>query len=323
MRHRIFLVPALMAVLGALSCSGQNLKDPDGDDDRTRARPFRTLGPTEDELNVDKGDIQDWRVYVSPEDSDVVMTVSVGKWSPSTMVGKVTLFNEVGDVLVEKPIPLGQATVDVPFHTEAGKKYYARFMSTSGAGPYAVEVKRVGDPCRACKETEECDKEAQKCVPKKPCGGTCTEDEECNAETNACVKKDKCKDVKCGKGQFCDPTSGSCRSGGKEKRPKGHKGVAGGCEPDEVEKDGKCERKATSLRTEIIDVRASGDGSYLTLNVGRDRGVNVGMSGKIIGVKKGFFKIVEVYPSRCKAKSGARVEDIGEKRQATVHLDKK
>ena len=49
-------LPILLCLAAFIACSGQHLKDPDGDGQRNTARPFSKLGPTEDKLNPRLGD---------------------------------------------------------------------------------------------------------------------------------------------------------------------------------------------------------------------------------------------------------------------------
>ncbi len=158
------LAAAISLLLLGAACSGQHLKDPDGDGDRNSARPFSKLGPTEDRLNPRIGDQEDWRFVQPDKAGDMEMRISVGKWKESTLVGFVTIYTEVGDRIAEKPMPEGSGTLKFKFSVEPTMRYLVRFRATKGEGEYAVEVDWGENPCDACKDSQECVDD--KCVDK-------------------------------------------------------------------------------------------------------------------------------------------------------------
>jgi hypothetical protein len=294
--HGWFAGVACLALLMA-ACSGQSLKDPDGDETRLKARPFKHLEPTEDKLDVAAGDLEDWRFFQPEKAGKLEIRVSIGKWEESTLVGFITIFTEVGDRVLERPIAPGSGiTIKAEFDVEASMRYLVRFKATSGKGRYAVEVGEPENACSACTDKQECVE--NKCVD-KPCGG-CGDGETCDKGSGKCLKvkakpEDKCADVKCPSGHFCVRQTGRCakeRTGDKEEKK---------CGPGEIEKGGECVAKPQDLECAVIDVRESGGGSILTLNCGDNKQVTKGTSGSIRGVKGGTFSVTDVYPSRSKA----------------------
>jgi hypothetical protein len=288
-RSLLLALTAWLAVLSA--CSGQSLKDPDGDESRTKARPFARLEPTDDKLDAAAGDQEDWRFILPEQKGKMELRISLGKWEESTIVGFVTVFTEVGDRVAEKPIPPGSAvTIKLEFEVEPDMRYLVRFKATSGKGKYAVEVGEASDPCAACTPQQEC--VDQKCVD-KACGGDCPEDSACDKATNKCVKtatrpENKCEGVTCPRGQVCVRATGRCVTpAAKEPTPTPTPAVP------EVE----------DINCTVIDARDSGGGSFLTLSAGDNKEVKKGMTGSVKGLKGSSFTIVEVYPFRSKATS--------------------
>ena len=156
-RTALFSLTSLLLVTTALSaCSGQHLKDPDGDGDRASARPFLKGGPTEDRLNTSVGDREDWRSIQPSRKGQMEMRISVGKWKESTVKGHVTIFTEVGDRIAEKAMPEGSGTLKFRFNVDSEMRYLVRFRANIGAGEYAVEVDFAGDPCDDCSDDQIC-----------------------------------------------------------------------------------------------------------------------------------------------------------------------
>ncbi len=156
---------ALLALALVGGCSGQHLKDPDGDGDRNSARPFLKGGPTEDKLNTRVGDREDWRFIQPARTGTMEMRISVGKWKESTVKGHVTIFSEVGDRIAEKSMPEGSGTLRFKFDVKDDMRYLVRFRANIGTGEYAVEVDFAGSPCDSCAPDQTC--EDDKCVAKK------------------------------------------------------------------------------------------------------------------------------------------------------------
>lgn len=164
-RRRRGIAWTLAVGAAAWACSGQHMKDPDGDGERNSARPFSRLGPTEDRLAPRLGDHEDWR-FVQPDRAGAMeMRISVGKWKESTIAGHVTIFTEVGDRIAEKPMPEGSGTLKFKFDVQPSTKYLVRFKADRGEGEYAVEVDWGEDPCGSCTAEQECVE--QKCVAKQ------------------------------------------------------------------------------------------------------------------------------------------------------------
>lgn len=260
-----------LLLVASVACSGQHLKDPDGDGDRNHARPFSKLGPTEDLLNPRSGDREDWR-FVNPDHAgQMEMRISVGKWEESTLSGHVTIYTEVGDRIAEKALPTGSGTLKFRFEVEENMRYLVRFRATRGKGQYAVEVDWGSDPCAGCASDEQC-------------------------RDNRCVKvvvkthSDKCAGVKCSRGQRCSSSTGRCYT----PRPR--------CSSGEVLKGGECVAKQSDIVARIIDARQAGTGSLLIIAAGANKGVKKGAKGQVKGLRGGAFIVSEVYPSRSKAK---------------------
>ena len=286
-----------LVICALAACSGQSVKDPDGDDTKEKARAFSHLGPTEDRLDATTGDVEDWRFFLSDKAGFKEIRVSVGKWKESTITGFVTVFSKVGDIVAEKPIPPGsRGTVNIRFAVQANTQYLVRFKATSGKGEYAVEVGDPIDPCAACTSKQEC--VDQKCVD-KPCGGGCEEGQTCDRVANRCIAPpktttSKCDGVSCPRGEVCVRSTGKCATPAA---------AAPKCGAGEVLKDGECVAKANDIDCTVIDVREAGGGSVLTLSAGDNKGVSKGATGTIKGLKGATFTVIEVYPSRSKAMS--------------------
>jgi hypothetical protein len=276
----------------ALACSGQSTKDPDGDETRLKARAFLKSGPTEDKLDTGIGDFEDWRFFLPDRAGKQEIRISIGKWEESTIVGFVTIFTEVGDLILERTIQAGSGiTIKELFDVEPNMRYLVRFKATAGKGKYAVEVGDPEDPCAACTEKQLC--QDGRCVD-KPCGGECSDNEECDEKTSKCRKKgghrpdpavNRCEGVQCDKGEVCQRSTGRCIKLGDGPSGGGNDG------PD----------KEPDIDATVIDAREAGTGSLLTLSAGDNKGVKKGMTGAIKGLKGSNFTITEVYPSRSKA----------------------
>lgn len=279
----------LLVSLGAVSmgCSGQNMKDPDNDEKKEKARPFKTTEPTKDRMDDNSGDREDWRYWTAEKDGTGEVRVEVSKWEDSTtLTAMVTVFDEAGTRLIEKPMnQSSNPKIQEQFPVESGRKYFARFKLVSGKGEYIAEMSEPLDPCAACTDKQVC--EEGKCVD-KPCGGDCPEGKVCDKAKNECVKLDKkpenkCEGVECPKGEICQRATGRCV-------------VPAPRAPDTTEP-----AKPAGIDCSVIDARDAAGGSLLTLSAGENRGVKKGMSGSVAGVKGATFKVTEVYPSRCKA----------------------
>ncbi len=279
-----------------LACSGQTTRDPDGDESREKARPFKRLEPTEDRLDVALGDREDWRFFQPEKDGKLELRISIGKWEESSIVGLVTIFTEVGDRVLERTIQPGSGiTIKETFDVQASLRYLVRFKATSGKGRYAVEVGEPENPCAACTDKQECTD--NKCVD-KPCGGSCAEGEACDKTANKCIKtkdkpENKCDGVKCAEGTFCVRQTGRCAKVRDKEEKK--------CAANQIEKGGECVDKPQDLECPVIDIRESPAGSVLTLSCGDNKGVAKGTSGTIKGAKGSTFTVSDVYPSRSKA----------------------
>jgi len=284
----VFVFTAL-AMAVAIGCSGQHLKDPDGDGDRNHARPFSKMGPTEDKLNPRVGDKEDWR-FVQPDRAGrMEMRISVGKWEESSLAGHVTIYTEVGDRIAEKALPTGSGTLKFRFEVESDMKYLIRFRATRGKGEYAVEVDWGSDPCAECSDNEDCiDK---RCV---------------RRSSKPAPSGNKCKGVHCPSGQICSRKTGRCFKP-RPRCPKGH-----------VYKGGKCVEKLGPIKAKIIDARAAGTGSLLIINVGANKGVRRGAKGKVLGLRGGSFVVTDVYPSRSKARCNQPPAKIYSHPNATI-----
>lgn len=283
LRGVLLLATLLTGALAA--CSGQSVKDPDGDETRLKARPFSRLGPTEDRLDFAVGDQEDWRFFLPEKAGKLELRISVGKWKESSIEGFVTIFTEVGDRVLERPIPPGSSvTIKAQFDVEPDMRYLVRFKANRGKGEYAVEVGEPENPCDACTDKQEC--VDNKCVD-KPCGGDCPEGQTCDRNANKCVAArerpvNKCEGVSCPKGEVCARSTGRC--------------VAVRSEPAEPQPAAEPDIDAT-----VIDAREAGAGSVLTLSAGDNKGVKKGQTGSIVGLKGSGFTITDVYPSRSKA----------------------
>lgn len=309
----------LSATLGCLataltlaSCSGQHLKDPDGDGTRDTARPFSRLGPTEDELNVGIGDREDWRFILPERAGRMEMRISVGKWKESSIAGHVTIFTEVGDRIAEKAMPEGSGTLKFRFEVEPDMRYLVRFRASKGRGQYAVEVDFSGG-CDSCSSKQDC--VDGKCVT-RACPGGCPSGQSCDRAQNRCVRDsgqtpaatNRCSGVHCPAGQTCSRSTGEC----VDRAPR--------CPAGTVRRGSSCVDKVDNITCTVVDARAAGSGSLLTLSAGDNKKVKVGATGTINGVAGSAFKVIAVYPSRCKAKCQAPLAKIlsGGAKTATI-----
>lgn len=302
----------MLAAVGlvAMACSGQHLKDPDGDESREKARPFSRVGPTEDNLNVSIGDLEDWRFILPERAGKMEMRISVGKWEESTIAGHVTIFTEVGDRLEEKAMPPGSGTLKFGFDVEPDMRYLARFRATRGKGQYAVEVDFGEGGCASCSSKQDCID--GRCVA-KACGGGCGSGHTCNRSTNKCEResapaKNLCANVRCDSNETCSRSSGRCVARALR------------CPSGQVRKGGQCVEKVGDIECSVVDARADGEGSLLTLSAGDNKKVRKGASGSIKGLSGSRFTVIAVYPSRCKARCKAPLNKIlsGRARTAVI-----
>ena len=310
-RHRsqAVLVLAVLAAFLTTACSGQHLKDPDGDGSRDKARPFSRVGPTEDRLSVSSGDREDWRFILPERAGSMEMRISVGKWEESTISGHVTIFTEVGDRLEEKAMPAGSGTLKFRFEVEPDMRYLVRFRGTRGKGQYAVEVDFGEGECANCSSKQSC--VDGKCVD-KGCPGGCPSGHSCDSSRKKCVRdaaaSNPCANVRCGSGEVCSRSSGRCVS----RTPR--------CPSGQVRRGGQCVEKVSDIVCSVVDARAAGEGSLLTLSAGDNKGVKKGASGRIKGLSGSSFTVIAVYPSRCKARCKAPLNKIlgGRHRTAVI-----
>ncbi len=277
--------PLLLVVLALAACSGQSIRDPDNDEKKEKSRPFKATEPTKDNLNEVIGDREDWRFWVPDKTGKGELRVEVSKWEDSsTLQAMVTIFDEAGTQLAQKPMNQANPTVREQFAVEGARKYYARFKLVSGKGEYIAEMSEPLDPCASCTDKQEC--QEGKCID-KPCGGPCPDGMICNREKNECIKgkekpENKCESVSCPKGEMC------ARSSGK-------------CVPVPERKDSGEEKKDNAIDCDVFEAQDAGTGSILKLSAGENKGVKKGMSGSVKGVKGGSFTVTEVYPTRSKA----------------------
>ena len=289
---RLAILASLALLWLATACSGVSLRDQDGDEARTKARPFSRLGPTEDKLDPSMGDAEDWRLYLAEKTGALDLRLIHGRFGKaSTLAGSMTVYNSVGERVADGVIVPGTEEVTkLTFPVQANQSYLVQIKATAGKGDYAVEVGTQADACAACAPTQTC--VAGKCAD-KPCGGVCVDGETCDAAKNRCVKDaaNLCQGVHCGKGETCQRASGRCeasRTGTK-------------CPAGQVPKDGECVDKGGDVECTVIDVREAGAGAVLTLSAGDNKGIAKGNTGHVKGVKGATFTIVDVYPSRSKA----------------------
>lgn len=294
----------LLALFAAIAaCSGQSIRDPDNDEKKEKARPFKATEPTKDNLNEVTGDREDWRFWVPDKNGKGEVRVEVSKWEDSsTLQAMVTVFDEAGTQLAQKPMNQANPTVREQFAVEGGRKYYARFKLVSGKGEYIAEMSEPLDPCASCTEKQEC--QDGKCVD-KPCGGPCPEGLTCNREKNECVKlkskpENLCEGVTCPKGEVCVRSSGKCV-------------VPQAPKPDAGEPSGPA-----TIDCDVFEAQDSGTGSILKLSAGENRGVKKGMGGVVKGVKGASFTITEVYPTRSKANCKVPAAKVPSGSKATI-----
>ncbi len=301
-----------LASIGALAaCSGQHIKDPDGDGTREQARPFSRVGPTEDNLNVGIGDREDWRFILPEREGRMQMRISVGKWEESSISGHVTIFSEVGDRIAEKAMPSGSGTLKFRFEVSPDMRYLVRFRASRGKGQYAVEVDFGEGDCASCSSRQTCVK--GRCM-SQLCPGGCSSGHVCDRARKKCVRdsgaghSNPCAGVRCPSGQYCSRSSGRC----VKRAPR--------CPAGQVRKGGSCVTKASDITCTVVDARATGNGSLLTLSAGDNKKVRKGATGYIKGLSKSSFTVIAVYPSRCKARCKAPLNKIlgGKARTAVI-----
>lgn len=257
----------LLAFLLASACSGQSMHDPDHNDTTKNAKSFLIPGPTEDSLDVGKGDREDWRYLLTEKSGTLELKVTVGPFGePASIVGTVTVFTGTSEQLVEQPIqPGSNQNFKLSFKVDANAKYYVRFKALSGKGRYSVAVAEPEDPCASC------DQQKQECVEgkcrDKPCGGDCPENETCDKVKNVCVKSKAKSDDK-----------------PKPKREVSH------------EEKPEAAPKGAEIECSIIQVFPKGTGSRLIVNCGSNDGVKPGASGFVKGVKGATFTVTNTFP---------------------------
>lgn len=291
--HTLAISLCILPMLLLMACSGSTLRDPDGDDVRTKARPFSRLGPTEDKLDPAIGDNEDWRLFLADKNATVELKLVHGRFGKTSLLtGTITIYNGVGQRVAEGVIQPGtEMATKIDFPVTAGTSYLVQIKASAGKGDYAVEVGQAADPCAACTDKQTCVE--QKCVD-KPCGGNCSDSETCEPKSGRCIAVNRCEGVRCPKGQVCSHGTGACMSvKERDSAPK--------CTANQVLKNGECIEKVSDLDCTIIDIREAGDGAVLTLSAGDNKGVQKGMTGYVKGVKGATFTIVDVYPSRSKA----------------------
>lgn len=242
----------------------------------------------------------------------------------------------------------GLPSYELKFDVSAGDSYYLKVASNSGASSYSVfysiSKAEPADPCAnvTCDDEQECkngecvDVEPAVCEPRcrnnlvcvdgecvKPCGGACPRGQICSRSRNECVK-DPCAGKTCGDGERC--VSGTCRevaSTKKECTP----ACSGGqtCNTS----TGKCEGGTTAppgndecsgpLNAKVVQVVPVNDkSSLIVLSGGTRQCVKVGMTGSLVGVNGGNFKITEVYDFRSKAQVNLGEAAIGSGRSAVI-----
>ena len=119
----------------ALGCSGQNVKDPDHDEKKEKARPFSSEPQTKDRLNEGIGDKEDWRYWEADFTGKAELRVDVSKWEDSTSLNaQVTLYDQKGNKLVDKPMSQANPEIKEAFEVEMGMKYFVQFRLNSGKG---------------------------------------------------------------------------------------------------------------------------------------------------------------------------------------------
>ena len=301
----------VLTALAAFACSGQHLKDPDGDENRSKARPFSRVGPTEDNLHVSVGDVEDWRFILPERAGKMEMRISVGKWEESSIAGHVTIFTEVGDRLEEKAMPAGSGTLKFRFEVEPDMRYLVRFRATRGKGQYAVEVDFGEGDCASCSSKQDCID--GRCVV-KACPDGCSSGHTCDRAHNKCVREasapsaNPCANVHCDSDEVCSRSSGRCVT------------RAVRCPSGQVRRGSQCVEKVSDIECTVVDARAAGEGSLLTLSAGDNKKVTKGASGSIKGLSGSSFTVIAVYPSRCKARCKAPLNKILGGRARTAEI---
>ena len=93
------------------------------------------MSQIDDRLDVSKGDSQDWRYIIIPEDGK--LTINVNLDSPSSMEGGWDIYDSQGRTLHTQPFQASQGFYQFDYPVQTGIYYFKAFAS-SGASVYTI-----------------------------------------------------------------------------------------------------------------------------------------------------------------------------------------
>jgi hypothetical protein len=306
LKHGVLLgLSALLALV--LAACGDVSRIEDNDNGRAKAPLLPPNLEVKDGINVDEGDLEDWRDFTVVIDSHVTITYVVGSiGEPHTVVGDVTCYDMKSNPLAGEPITPEKPSYELKFDAEGKKHYYCRLRAKAGGAAYTINSETrpiVKDPCAACTPDQKCVSDRcysiDACVPECSGGELCRDGEcvepacpkgkEWSAEKGACVKKvvgkaqppapSPCQPP-CGAGTVCDAATKACVARQAPAQPAQAGGLGG---------------------AKVLSAVAAPNAAFsvVIIDRGTHHGVKLHMKGKL--ANGADVEVVEVYPFRCRA----------------------
>ncbi|MGM0578713.1 MAG: hypothetical protein ACQEXJ_23525 [Myxococcota bacterium] len=325
-------------VAATLAACGPMYKDTDHEPGTARAVPVDL--EVEDSLDADEGDEVDWKQVTPMEDGTARLALRVGDpfKGKHSLKGRVVVFDRDANEQTRRAIEPNVVRYDVAWEAKADTTYLVKFEADRGRAPYSIEYDlEPADPCAdvVCDEYSECREGTCVQVRPKDCGGecpkglVCVEGEcvepcdggcprgfDCDEDANECVK-DPCYGKRCPSGHYC--RRGRCIKRRVRKPKPKPEGCSPPCGAGEECKGTRCVKveQGGPIAARIVQATPSGSKTVLILNRGSRHEVKVGQRGKLQGV--GSFKVVEVYPTRCKAILGKPATAISGAKNAVIY----
>jgi hypothetical protein len=335
---KIFILITL-SLLSAQFCG--EMYPPDTDDEQPKALRLTPEILVKDEIDVNKSDSTDWKDFSYFKEANVTVVFMFGEpFTPHRLNGTITLFNFKGEVLDKTQVYPRKREYPFSFLSTPSEHFFFKIDAKKGGSPYMVETKiQPVDPCLKCRAEEICCKPDNiccrpnescvegKCTDKSgECDPPCTPDKIC--ENGVCEKP--CKGG-CPKGKICSRELKRCVPAEEKKCPagtvkKGNKCISESkcnppCGANEIcnGETGTCEPSGNKTGT-IVNYYPVSSGTEFIINLGSVDGIKIGSKGFISGVKGGSFTVIEVYPSRAKAKTKVTRDIIGKATQVIINM---